>query len=109
MKLFDEKEKYTEEAMHLDSLVNQALRPIIYEYIGYGYSIREIIHIIAMAALTLECEYLLEYDIAEWKTKKAKEIEAACSCPKPDQIQQGDRWDCQKHGSCGGDGEEEIS
>lgn len=41
---------YTHEAQALDTRIATLLRPIINEYAGYGYSLREIYYVISMAA-----------------------------------------------------------
>jgi hypothetical protein len=69
-KLYDENEKYTEEASLLDKKVNEALRPIISEYVARGYNVREICHIIAMEILAMECDFILEKDYTRFKEEK---------------------------------------
>jgi len=73
MKLFDDKDKYTEEALQIDYEITKAVRDIVKPYADNGYSIRELLHIAAMAALTLECELILERDHEAWKKKKVEE------------------------------------
>ena len=73
MKLFDEDEKYTEEAHYLDGEITKAMIGIAKKYVDLGYPIREVTHVMAMAALTVECELILERDHLAWKAKKAEE------------------------------------
>ena len=74
MKLFDDDDRYTEEAMFLDSDITVAIRDRVKEYVANGYSIRELMHIAMMAVLALECELILEKDHLAWKAKKEEDI-----------------------------------
>ncbi len=72
-RLYDENEKYTVEASLLDKKVNEALRPIISEYIARGYNVREICHVISMEILSMECDFILEKDYTRVLEKGKKE------------------------------------
>lgn len=57
--LYDKKDRYTEEASHLDSETCRHLYPLMREYVKLGYSAREIAHVITNAISVLECELIL--------------------------------------------------
>jgi len=59
MKFFDENNKYTEEALYLDTEVSKLLRPVYDKYIEMGYGPREISHIISLANMDTEVETIL--------------------------------------------------
>ena len=70
-RLFDENERYTDTGSFIDQQISRKMREIAKKFEKEGYSIREIIHIMTMAALAVEWELLLE--TAHRRVKKRRE------------------------------------
>jgi len=50
IKPFDDNDKYTETAQILESVISQAITPIIHKYADMNYSVRDIQYIISQCA-----------------------------------------------------------
>lgn len=66
--LYDKKDRYTEEALHLDNETCRLLFPLMREYAKLGYSAREIAHVVTNAISMLECELILNNSEEKEKT-----------------------------------------
>ncbi len=66
MSLFDANNKYKVDAQDLDADVSAELQGYFQKYVELGYSPREISHIIMLAVMGLEMEFMLEgrYEVA---------------------------------------------
>jgi len=64
-RLFDDQDKYTEEALALDRKVCEFLAEVVEDYGGAGYSVRDVTSIIVNAATICEAEYLVGRIIKE--------------------------------------------
>ncbi len=60
-------QRYTPEAEALDQLAYKALRPIFEQYIGHGYSIREISHLLSNTIKGLEYDAVLDLSLGDPK------------------------------------------
>ena len=69
--LFDDNECYTEDANELDIKVSRLLKPIVKEYLKYGYSSREVENIL-VNSVTMTC---IEARLGK-QVKRAKERRA---------------------------------
>lgn len=58
--LFDEDDRYTDEALALNNSVVSILMPIVQEVLRNGFSIREIIHALHLAVTDIELDVILE-------------------------------------------------
>lgn len=58
--LFDEDDRYTDEASALNTSVITVLTPIVKEELQKGFSIREIVHALHLAVTDLELDIILD-------------------------------------------------
>lgn len=58
--LFTETLRYTDDAAQLDYAGIEALRPLFATYIAYGFTARDISHVLHLSVTDLELEFILK-------------------------------------------------
>jgi hypothetical protein len=68
--MWDNNENWTPDATLLDCKVHDLLAPIVSEFIGKGYNVREIIHVMTSTVVMLESETIVRRRMDERKRKE---------------------------------------
>lgn len=71
--LFDQNDKYTQNATHLDYVVGRKLKVIVEDYLKQGYHIREITHVMLLTIFDLELNVILDNDAIRRDREKQQE------------------------------------
>lgn len=72
MELFGENSRYTPEALELHEEIEKALNPIFKKWNNKGHSLREISHIVTLAAVGLESMLVLIRSVENMKKKRGE-------------------------------------